>query len=127
MTNTVNVYVNSTFQTNTNLNFVYLQHMRGQYETNNTSGIVVTGNSYIYGTESQINVAITIVQNESTNNAVKVLSNNIPDDEMIYWESVNYYDYENEKNEYNKTIRVIEKNLSEVAVDNLINLMKEPF
>lgn len=127
MSNTVNVFVNTSLQTNTNLNFVYLQHMRGQYETNNTSGIVVTGNSYIYGTESQINVAISIVENESTNDAVLVVANNIPADEEIYWEGVTYFDYENEKNEYNKTIRVMEKNLSEVAVDNLINLMKEPF
>lgn len=127
MSNTVNVYVNSSLLTNTNLNFVYLQHMRGQYETNNTSGIVVTGNSYIYGTESQVNVAISIVLNESSNDAVLVVSNNIPADEEIYWEGVSYYDYENEKNEYNKTIRVMEKNLSDIAVDNLINLMKEPF
>ena len=127
MSNTVNVYVNSSLLTNTNLNFVYLQHMRGQYETNNTSGIVVTGNSYMYGTESQVNVAISIVENESTNDSVIVVANNIPVDEERYWESVSYYDYETEKNEYNKTIRVMEKSLSDVAVDNLINLMKEPF
>lgn len=127
MSNTVNVYVNSSLLTNTNLNFVYLQHMRGQYETNNTAGIVVTGNSYIYGTESQINVAITIVENESTNDSVIVVANNIAADEERYWESVSYYDYEEEKNEYNKTIRVMEKGLSDVAVNDLINLMKEPF
>jgi hypothetical protein len=127
MTNTINVYVNTSLTTNTNLNFVFLRHMRGQYETNNTSGIVVTGNSYIYGTESQVNVAISIVENESTNDAVLVVSNNIPADEEIYWEGVTYFDVENEKNEYNKTIRVMEKNLSDIAVDNLINLMKEPF
>lgn len=127
MSNTIHVFVNTALQTNTNLNFIYLQHMRGQYETNNTAGIVVTGGSYIYGTESQVNVAISIVENESTNDAVLVVSNNIPVDEEIYWEGVTYYDYENEKNEYNKTIRIMEKTLSEVAVDNLITLMKEPF
>jgi hypothetical protein len=127
LSNTINAMVNSYLQTNTNLNFVYLKHMRGQYETNNTSGIVVTGNSYIYGTESQVNVAISIVENESTNDAVLVVANNIPADEEIYWEGVTYYDFENEKNEYNKTIRVMDKTLSDTAVDNLINLMKEPF
>ena len=81
----------------------------------------------MYGTESQVNVAISIVENESTNDSVIVVANNIPVDEERYWESVSYYDYETEKNEYNKTIRVMEKSLSDVAVDNLINLMKEPF
>ena len=41
--------------------------------------------------------------------------------------AVSYYDYENENNEYNKTIRVMEKDLREVAVENLKDLMKEDF
>lgn len=40
------------------------------------------------------------------------ISINIPASEMAYWEPVNYYDYENEKNTSKKTIKLIDNRLT---------------
>ena len=74
--------------------------------------------SFIYSNESNINVAFT---------TATLLANNIASEEEMYWEGVTYYDYENEKNEYNKTIRIMDSDLRDVAADNLRNLMTENF
>lgn len=72
--------------------------------------------SYILGTES----------NTKTQFLSSTLSvNNIPDEELAYWRPVSYYDYEYEKNEYYKSIRVIDSSLKYTAVDNLRNLLEE--
>lgn len=97
-------------------NTVYLQHMRGVFLSNST--VMVSGNSYIYSNESNINVHFT---------ATSLIANNIPAEEEMYWESVSYYDYENEKNEFNKTIRIMDSDLKDVAADNLRSLMTENF
>lgn len=100
----------------TNTGILYLQHMRGSFIDNDE--VFITGNSYVYSTESNVNVALI---------DVTLLANNIPTDEEMYWESVSYYDFENEKNEYNKTIRIMDSDLKDVAAENLNNLMKENF
>ena len=67
----------------------------------NVSGHVsdtVTGASYIYGRTSGSNVIFT---------AVSYLANNIPAAETTYWDAVSIYDYENELNESNKSIRLV--------------------
>ena len=93
-------------------NSIYVQHMRGSFDE------TVTANSYLYSTESNINVAFT---------SVTVLADNIPAEEEMYWEAVTYFDYENEKNEYNKTIRIMDSDLKDVAAENLRDLLKENF
>jgi hypothetical protein len=61
--------------------------------------VVITANSYIYGVESSSNVNIT---------SCEFISNNIPADVYAYWAPVYYYDIEIEKNEGNKTIRLLQ-------------------
>jgi len=95
-------------------NTVYLKNISGTNVTN--SSVSITGSSYIYGQESQVNTVFTSAQ---------VKSNSIPSEELIYYTPITYYDYELEKNEFNRSIRVIDKNLKSVASDNLRTLMGE--
>lgn len=92
---------------------VYLQHVYGSYITNDD--ITLSESSYIQGTESS---KISYVS------AVSVISSNISDEEFVYWKPVTYYEYETEKNEYNKSIRLIDSNQAQKAVDNLRVLLE---
>jgi hypothetical protein len=94
-------------------NIVYLQHVSGYYD--NSVEAIITSNSYIYGQESKTNTVFT---------TATWISNNIPDDVLSYWKPVTFYDYENEKNEFNKTIRVVDSNLQRTAVQNLKDLLE---
>lgn len=90
-------------------NTVFVQHITGDY--NDT----VTANSYIYGRESGVNTAFT---------AVSVSSNNISSSTESYFSAVTYYDYEYEKNEYNRTIRVIDSEYKYDIAENFKALMR---
>lgn len=92
---------------------VYLQHVYGSYITNDE--ITLSAESYIQGTESS---------KSSTVTSVSVLSNNISEEETIYWKPITYYEYEVEKNEYNKSIRLIDSSQAMKAVDNLRVLLE---
>jgi hypothetical protein len=92
---------------------IYVQHLSGSFQESDTLSI---NNGYIYGTESNVNTSLT--------SAVMLVSN-IPEDELNYWKPITYYEHEEEKNEFNRSIRVIDSNLSETAVNNLTELMKE--
>jgi hypothetical protein len=96
--------------TNTN---IYLQHVYGSFFTSDV--INLSSSSYIYGTESNCNAVVT---------AVSSSANNIAEEELVYWKPITYYDFEVEKNEYNKSIRVIDSNQASVAVDNLRVLLE---
>lgn len=95
-------------------NTVSICHVSGIYNTGD--GVSITGNSYIYGSESSVNTVFT---------SVNLVSSNIPAEEEIYWKPVTYLEYEENKNEFNKTIRVLDSRLKQVAVDNLTDLLKE--
>jgi hypothetical protein len=95
-------------------NTVYLKNISGTNVAN--SSVPITGGSYIYGQESQVNTVFTSAQ---------VKTNNIPSEELIYYTPITYYDYELEKNEFNRSIRVIDRDLKSVASDNLRTLMGE--
>jgi hypothetical protein len=90
-------------------NKLYLQHVSGTFYTNST------GTGYIYGTESGVNTAFT---------SPSAVSNNISEGELIYWTPITYYDYEYNKNEYNKSIRVLDSKYAQQAADNLKDLLK---
>ena len=90
-------------------NTLCLQHVYGSYYSN------VSGTCYVYGTESGINTAFT---------SVTAVSNNISEEEMVYWTPVTYYDYEYDKNEYNRSIKVMDSKYAQQASDNLKNLLK---
>lgn len=93
---------------------VYLKHLSGTHLESNT--ITISGSSYIYGRESEINTIFT---------SATLVSNNIAPEEEVYWRGVTHYDEELEKNEFNKTIKVIDSNFSTNVVVNLISLMEE--
>lgn len=95
-------------------NVLVLQHMSGTFYDSDT--VSISGSSYIYGTESGANIVFS---------DVNALSNNITEDELIYWTPVTYFDYELSRNEYNKTIRVLEKDLSPLTSNNLRDLLSE--
>lgn len=71
--------------------------------------------SHLYGETSKAN---------STFNATSIISTNIVDEEAVYWVPVSYYDYENEKNEYYKSVRVLDSNLKDTALENLKTLLE---
>lgn len=94
-------------------NTIYVQHTTGVTLSNTT--VTITGNSYIYGRESTINTAFsnTTLMNET-----------IVDEEEVYWKPITYWEYENEKNEFNKTVRVIDNRFTPDIVQELKALMK---
>lgn len=87
---------------------VYLQHISGSFTGSNTG--------YIFGTESSTNVVFT---------AVNSVFSNISAEEEIYWKPITYFEYETEKNEYNRTVRVIDKTYEQKISDDLKKLMNE--
>jgi|688.fasta_scaffold00233_55 hypothetical protein len=95
-------------------NTVTVKHTNGYVKTGEDFDIVST--SYIYGRESEAN---NVFVSERT------VAVNIPADEQVYWKPVTLLEEEIEKNEYNKTIRVLDSSLKQVAVDNLTDLLKE--
>lgn len=95
-------------------NLIYVQHVSGTYVTNDTVGI--TPNSYVYGRESTVNTVFT---------SATSVANNLSEEELSYWAPVTYLDHENEKNEFNKSVRVIDSNLKQTMVNNLKDLMSE--
>lgn len=93
---------------------VYLQHVSGYFTTD--QNVSIGANSVIVGSESKVNTAFS---------NVVVLSENIPAEEYAYWRAETYFDYETERNEYNKTIRVLDSEFKQVISDNLKEKMKE--
>lgn len=91
---------------------IQIQHVSGTLYSNNT--VVISGSSYVYGTESQTNVAFT---------STACLANTIPVGEEIYWDPVTIYDDESEKNEKNRTIKVIDNGISMAISDQLSTLL----
>lgn len=87
---------------------VYLQHVSGKY--------ISSGSGYIVGKESGSRINFT---------SASLVISNIPSAEEAYWSPVTYFDFESELNEYNKTIRVIDKAYSQKLSDNLRTLMLE--
>lgn len=95
-------------------NVLYIQHTSGVTLANNS--VPITSNSYVYGEESLINVAFT----SSTN----IVDNLLPE-EVVYWTPVTYFEYESTKNEYNKTIKILDKAYSKTISLALEEKMKE--
>jgi Base plate wedge protein 53 len=87
-----------------------LQHIQG-YGNN-----VLNSNSYLIGITSGISANI---------NSITLVANNLPDEELQYWDPVYIFDYENENNEEKKTIAILDTAYSSRATKDLITLMKE--
>jgi hypothetical protein len=91
-------------------NTLHVQHVSGDYDF--TPAVA----SYIYGTESESNTIFT---------SFNYSSNNISAEEESYWSAVTYYEYENDRNEFNKTVRVLDNRYNGIAINDLKRLMKE--
>ena len=91
-----------------------MKHLSGTHLESNT--ITISGSSYIYGNDSGINTIFT---------SATLVSNNIAPEEEVYWKGITHFDDELEKNEFNKTIRVIDSSLAGNVVLNLIDLFEE--
>lgn len=98
----------STFDTK-----IYIQHTSGV--TLESDEISITGGSYIYGQESKVNTSFT--------SATSIANNLLPEEE-VYWTPLTYYDYELNVNEFNKTIKVLDKAYSKQVADNLKDILK---
>lgn len=94
-----------------NSSAVIVQHTFDNVFPSNNS---FTAASYVYGTESKSNVTIT---------SASYNSNNINLDEIAYWAPVYYYDMESEKNEGNKSIRVMQPNFLPDYISNVKKLL----
>lgn len=75
-----------------------IQHTTGYVDSVPTGYKFTSNNSYVYGGESSSNCTVS---------AVYSLANNIVAAEAIYWSPVTIYDEEYERNEKNRTIRLM--------------------
>jgi hypothetical protein len=98
----------------TSSNTLFLHHTSGSYVSSNT--VHITSNSYILGKESNSNTSF-------TSSTVQI--ENLRPEEEVYWKPVFMIDIETEKNEFNKTIRLIDSNYSQDVVKNFRSLMKQ--
>ena len=94
-------------------NTIFVQHVSGVYNT--SSDVTISGTSYIYGRESNVNTHFT---------TATLVASNISAEEESYWTSVSYYDFENEKNEYNKSVRLLDNRYSTTFSNNFRDIMK---
>lgn len=78
--------------------------------------VVITSNSYVYGTESGANCLIT---------ACGFVSNNIPLDQIVFWSPVYYYDYERIRNETNRTINILDPKYVQGFLSNAKALLEQ--
>lgn len=93
-----------------NSSIVTLQHITG----NALSG-TISGSSFLRGSESGANTALT---------SVNIVANNIPTAEVTFWSPVSYYDYENEINERNRSITVLDSAYSSPLSRQLKDLLR---
>jgi len=71
---------------------------------------------YIYGMQSGTNTAFTSMQYQA---------NNISDDVEVYYKPITMYEYELERNEYNKSIRLLDNRYAGQMANELEELMSE--
>ena len=108
-----NVNYTGTGQVLSNNGVLYIKNVSGYVLANTANPI--TGSSYIYGTESNVNTAFA----NST-----LISNPIEQEEEEFYEPITYYEFERQKNEYNKTVRLLDNRYSSLVVSNLTDLLR---
>jgi hypothetical protein len=99
---------------------IYVQHVSGSYIESGSHPL--TANSSVYGRDSAATVSFASSNGVYTSSVV--IAENLDSTEETYWSPVTYYDYENERNEYNKTLRILDKTLAPVMTGNLKTLLK---
>jgi len=98
--------------TDSDNNYLFIQHSEGDFMDSE-----FISNTYI---EVDSNTAITTLITAKT-----TLSRNIPIDEFVYWSKVSVYDWENEKNESRKHLRVLDAGYALAADEELRLKLKE--
>ena len=101
-------------------------------QTSNGTGEIITSNStavIIKNTSGYTTNNYYIVGETSNTSAIFSTANtiveNISNSEFVYWTAITYYEYEKQKNEANKTIRLIDTNYSlQIAEDLRIKLLE---
>ena len=91
-----------------------VQHTFGYVDAAPQGYSISFSNSYVYGSESGSNCAIT---------AVESLANNIVAGESIYWSPVSIYEQEVENNLKNKTVRLIDSGSAQAASEYFANTL----
>lgn len=91
-----------------NNNYVYLYHTSGTTLPNTT--VYLYSSSYLYGHESNVN---------TTFYSADSYANNLTLDQIPYFSPVYYYDYEREKNEINKSVKMVQNRYAEDISRNL--------
>lgn len=91
--------------------FANTTHLKVHHISGNTSAT-----NKVLGETS--NTLATITQSD-------ILVENLPDDEAVYWSPVYYYDYELEKNEMNKNIRLLDSSFSLEIAEELRIILKD--
>ena len=106
-------------------NTIYIHHTSGTTLANTT--VHVSSSSYIYGTESGANVAfasnVDSLGNVTFIDPINCVDNFQPE-EVVYYSPVSYYDFEREKNEFNKTIDVLDSTYAKEMAVNQKKLLK---
>lgn len=92
---------------------VYLQHTSGTTLANTT--VNITANSFLHGHESNVTINFT---------ATDSYANNFLPEEEVYFSPVTHFEYENEKNEANKTIQVLDQPYAKKISNILKGLLK---
>ena len=116
---------NTMFQTDEllTINHSLLPVGNGQVIFANTSTVIIknisgntSSNNVLTGRDSLASANVTLTS---------VLQETITDEEFVYWGHVTYFDYENEKNEANKNIRLLDSNYALQVSEGIRKKMKE--
>lgn len=84
----------------------------------------VSGNTTANSTYTRTIVGETSGANVTTN-AVSIVFENITANEEVFWSPVSFYDYETEKNEQRKSIRLVADSLSSIIVNDFTQKLSE--
>lgn len=108
-------------------NTITLKHMSGKFSTNIEEKVYVTPDSYLQSTETGLKVKMLTVEPyiSPDKGIARKLAEIIPENVARFWSPVTYYEYENELNEYNKSVRVMDSRYKAQAAQDLKRLMKE--
>lgn len=98
-------------------NTAILQHITGAFVPSGNT-VVINSNNYTAG----------VIRKELSNytsnvTSVTTLKNSLPENELIYWEEVNAFDYETLLNDSRKNIQLLDRSYLEQVENELSNLL----
>lgn len=90
---------------------IFLQHLSGNFNGSDTPEPL----GHISGRESNITSDVSVPT---------IVVNNLQPEEEAYWIPITFFEYEAGKNDFNKTVQIIDNSLAQLASNNLKDLMK---